>query len=299
MKTNHDIPVYQHVMTEQNQGHETRQKLYIDLEKELGLPVVSFFTSFHFPVMIEDADADMIEGLLQKVDLSKGLALLVNSPGGIGLSAERIINICKSYSGTGEFVAIVPGKAKSAATMICMGANKIYMSKTSELGPIDPQISIQNEKQVKRMNIALWNLVQSYKDLFDKAVKAKGNLEPFLQQLANYDAREIKEFESAIELSEDVAIRALQSGMMKGITKDDIKKKIKVFLTPEETKSHGRSIFFDEAKKCGLNIELMDLKSNIWKFSYELFVRTDNYTNTRAAKCIESKEHSFAANIKQ
>jgi ClpP class serine protease len=295
MKTNHEIPVYQHVMTEQNQGPETRRKLFIDLEKELGRPVITFFTSFYAPVMIEDADAAMIEGLLQKIDLSKGLALLINSPGGIGISAERILNICKSYSGTGEFITIVPGKAKSAATMICMGASKIYMSKTSELGPIDPQIQIQKDN--KKMNIALCNLVQSYKDLFDQAVKAKGNLQPYLQQLANYDAREIKEFEAAIELSEDVAIRALQSGMMKGTSKDDIKKKIKIFLTPEETKSHGRSIFHEEAKKCGLTIELMELKSKVWKLSYELFVRTDNFTNIRAAKCIESKEHSFAASI--
>lgn len=297
MKTNHDIPVFQHVMTEQNQGHETRRKLFIDLEKELGRPVISFFTSFYAPVMIEDADAAMIEGLLQKIDLSKGLAVLINSPGGIGISAERILNICKSYSGTGEFIAIVPGKAKSAATMICMGASKIYMSKTSELGPIDPQIQIQ--KDTKKMNIALCNLVQSYKDLFEQAVKAKGNLQPYLQQLANYDAREIKEFEAAIELAEDVAIRALQNGMMHGISKEDLKKKIKIFLTPEETKSHGRSIFYEEAQKCGLKIELMDLKSTIWELSYELFVRTDNYTNTRAAKCIESKEYSFTASINQ
>jgi ClpP class serine protease len=273
MKINSNIPVYQHVMTEQNQGHETRYKLYLDLEKELNMPIVSFCTSFLFPVMIEDAD--MIEGLLQKIDLSNGLALLVNSPGGIGIAAERILNICKSYSGTGEFVAIVPGKAKSAATMVCMGASKIYMSKTSELGPIDPQITIQ--KDDKKMNIAVCNLVQSYKDLFEQAVKAKGNLQPFLQQLANYDAREIKEYEAAIELSEDVAVRALQNGMMKGTTKEEIRKKIKIFLTPEETKSHGRSIFYEEAKKCGLKIELMDLKSQIWKLSYELFVRTYNY----------------------
>jgi len=259
------------------------------------MPVLSFCTSFQFPVMIEDADADMIEGLLQKIDLTNGLALFINSPGGIGIAAERILNICKSYSGTGEFVALVPGKAKSAATMVCMGSSKIYMSKTSELGPIDPQITIQKDE--KRVNIALCNLVQSYKDLFSQAEKSKGNLQPYLQQLANYDAREIKEFEVAIALSEDVAVRALQSGMMKGQTKEEIRKKIKVFLTPKETKSHGRSILYEEAKKCGLNIELMNFDSQLWKLSYELFVRTHNYTMTRVAKCIESKDHSFSANI--
>lgn len=76
------------------------------------------------------------------MDLSKGLIIMINSPGGDGLAAERIINVCRSYSGTGEYQVIVPGKAKSAATMVCFGASAIYMSPTSELGPVDPQIVI-------------------------------------------------------------------------------------------------------------------------------------------------------------
>lgn len=55
-------PVIQQVLAEENQGHETRRKLFSKLEMALGKPVVSFFTSFNFPVMIEDADADMLEG---------------------------------------------------------------------------------------------------------------------------------------------------------------------------------------------------------------------------------------------
>ncbi len=295
MNKSTDIPVYQQVLTEQNQGHETRKHLFVKLEEELQMPVVSFFTSFYYPVMIEDTDAAMLEGLLQKLDLSNGLALVINSPGGIGISAERIINICKSYSGKESFIAIVPGKAKSAATMVCLGAEAIYMSKTSELGPIDPQILIQKEK--KKFNVALCNLVSSYKELFAKATSTKGNLQPYLQQLANYDSREIKEYETAIELAEDVAIRALEHGMMKGLTKKEIKDKIKVFLTPEKTKSHGKSIFHNEAKACGLKIKLMENNSDLWKLSYELYVRTDNFTKANSVKCLECKDHSFSANI--
>lgn len=295
MKQKQDIPILQHILTEKQQGHETRRKLFVDLEKELGMPVLSFFTSFYYPVMIRDDDADMIEGLLEKMDLSKGLALIINSPGGVGLSAERIINNCRSYSGTGEFIAIVPAKAKSAATMVCMGASKILMGKTSELGPIDPQITIT--KGDRKFNVALCNLVEKYNQLFNEAVNSKGNIQPYLQQLSEYDSREIKEFEAAIQLSEDVAVRALLSGMMKGQKKDDVKKKIDVFLTPKETKSHGRSIFHSEAKKCGLNIELMPHKSQIWKLSHELFMRTHNLTSgdMGVTKCIENKDFSFGA----
>ena len=79
-----------------------------------------------------------------------------------------------------EFWAIVPGKAKSAATMICFGASKILMGVSSELGPIDPQLTITDESgQEKRYS--LFSIVKSYQSLFANALKAKGNLQPYLQ----------------------------------------------------------------------------------------------------------------------
>jgi len=83
--------------------------------------------------MIEDKDADMLVGILQKGDGSNGLAIIVSSPGD-GLAAERIINLFRSYSKTGEYWAIVPAKAKSATTMLCFGSSKIIMGPSSELG---------------------------------------------------------------------------------------------------------------------------------------------------------------------
>lgn len=289
-------PVIQQVMTEQNQGHETRKKIFIELEKKLKRPVVSFFTSFSFPVMIEDRDADMLEGVLQKMDLSNGLVLFINSPGGDGLAAERIINVCRSYSKTGDYWAIVPSKAKSAATMICFGASKIIMGATSELGPIDPQLTMSENDEMRWFSA--YNVIESYDDLFSKAVKEKGNLEPYLQQLERYDEREIKEFKAALSLSEDIAIRTLASGMLKGRSNEDISKNIKIFLTPERTKTHGRAICGEEASGCDLNIEQKDVTGDFWKLVYELYIRTNNLVSTKAAKCIESKNHSFIAAVK-
>ena len=243
------------VQAEQAQGHPTRAHLFAPLEEHLGMPVVTFFTSFLYPVMIEDDDADMLESVLQELDLTNGLALCISSPGGDGLAAERIINVCRSYSKTGEYVTIVPGKAKSAATMVCFGGSKIQMGPTSELGPIDPQLAIGGRR------FSVFNIVESYEDLFRRAVKEKGNLEPYLQQLENYDEREIKELRSALALSDDIAVRALASGMMKGTDEAEIKQKIATFLSPQRTKVHGRAIYRDEARQCGLNIEFHALVS--------------------------------------
>lgn len=277
---------------EQGQSHATRKGLYKQLERRLGMPVVLFYTSFTFPVMIDDGDAEMLEGVLQNVDTSNGLMLLISSQGGFGLAAERIINVCRSYSSTGRYDAIVPAQAKSAATMVCFGADAVHMTPKSELGPVDPQITLIEDGVPKRFSVC--NLVASYKDLFDRAVTAKGNLEPFIQQLGRYDERQIREFEDAIQLAKDISIRALQSGMLKHSAVSEIEKRIKVFLTPEEKKSHGRAIYAQEAKACGLNVADISLKSDIWRLVYEIHLRASNFVNTNAAKCVETSSDSFS-----
>ena len=293
-------PVIAQIRAEEHQGHETRKPIYKNLQDVLGRPVISYFTSFSgfgYPAMMTDVDADMIEGVLQKMDLSNGLALLISSPGGNGLAAERIINICRNYSGTGEYWAVVPSKAKSAATMICFGASKIIMSASSELGPIDPQITITIKNEPRTLSV--YNIVKSYEELFKKAVAEKeGNLEPYLQQLDAYDEREIKEFKRICSLSEDIAIRTLQSGMMKGKSNKDIKKKIELSLTPKIVHTHGRPIFKDDALNCSLNVEYIPPKDLRWEVINELYIRLNNFVSGSVPKCIENEHTSFYAALK-
>lgn len=296
MARRHSEPVISQVMAEREQTHETRQRLFRALEGALGRTVVSFFTSFRYPVMIEDTDADMLEGILQKTDSTRGLALLINSPGGSGLAAERIINACRNYSGTGDYWAIVPSKAKSAATMICFGASKILMGPTSELGPVDPQLAIPEGDTVKWLSA--YNVVQSYDELFRRAVETTGHLEPYLQQLAHYDERDITEYRAQLGLSVDIAVRYLGSGMMNGASEETIKSKIQVFLTPESTKTHGRPIYRAQALQCGLSVDAVDAKSELWRLIHELYIRTNEFVSRHALKCIESGSLSYLAPLR-
>ena len=66
------------------------------------------------------------------------------------MTAERIIRVCRAYSNN-NFEVLVSKMAKSAATMICFGADKIHMSKTSELGLIDPQVVVTDGEVQKMM----------------------------------------------------------------------------------------------------------------------------------------------------
>ena len=286
------VPVYERVLIERHQAHQTRARLFGTLEKRYGRPVVSLFTSFVFPVSIEDNDAEMLEVTLRSLDLSNGMALLISSPGGDGEAAERIIRICRSHSGTGEYWAIVPGKAKSAATMICFGASKIIMGPSSELGPVDPQI-IKADEKGRREQHSAYNIVTSYDKLFGGAVASKGRIEPYLQQLDNYDATDIQRYREVIGLADDIAVKALKRGMMKRLSESSIRRKIERFLKPQRTKSHGRPIFWDEAQSCGLTVQHPDGNNTDWNLVYELYVRSNEYVSHEAVKCIESKSTSM------
>jgi len=285
--------VYKQVQIERFQSHATRVQLFRELERLLGRPVVSLCTSFVFPIMIEDDDAEMLEAVIRNLDLSKGLVLFISSPGGDGEAAERIIRICRSHSGTGEYWALVPGKAKSAATVLCFGASKILMGPSSELGPVDPQIIFAEDG--RRRQHSAYNLVTSYDHLFKGAVRTKGHIEPFIDQLQHYDPREIQRCRELIELAEDIAVKALKTGMMRRRRLADIRRKIERFLKPPRTKSHGRPIFREEADECDLRIQAVDAKSAMWGVAHELYIRSNEYVSHGAAKCVESSSDAFYA----
>ncbi|WP_128958293.1 SDH family Clp fold serine proteinase [Bradyrhizobium guangzhouense] len=70
----------------------------------------------------------------------KDILLLIDSPGGQIEPAYLISKTLKRLAAN-KFVVAVPRRAKSAATLICLGADEIHMGMMSQLGPIDPQIS--------------------------------------------------------------------------------------------------------------------------------------------------------------
>jgi hypothetical protein len=87
---------------------------------------------------IARSDANRIYRSLASVDRARPTLLVLKSPGGDIAAAYFIGKLCREHT-TGLFEVAVPREAKSAATLICCGADVIHMGSLSELGPIDPQ----------------------------------------------------------------------------------------------------------------------------------------------------------------
>jgi hypothetical protein len=70
----------------------------------------------------------------------KDILLVIDSPGGRIEPAYLISKTLKRIA-SNKFAVAIPRRAKSAATLISLGADEIHMGMISQLGPIDPQVS--------------------------------------------------------------------------------------------------------------------------------------------------------------
>jgi hypothetical protein len=296
MKAPRRRAAYQTLLDEVAQRHRTRRRILRRLEQITGRKVLSYFVSFADAVaMIEHSDSDLLEEALRQFAPgdTRGLTLIVNAPGGDGLAAERIVRVCRAYAG-GDFEVIVPRMAKSAATMICFGANAIWMSETAELGPVDPQVGWLDEDRVVRMSAR--ELILSYESLLQQAVTCPGNIEPYIQQLSRYDARLVETYRTAEALSASIAVNLLGCSMMRGQGEDVIKERIRPFLESHETRSHARAIYHERAADCGLVVRLFDIKGDTWQDIWELYLRSSHAVDTSSySKLVETAEHAFVA----
>jgi membrane-bound ClpP family serine protease len=84
-------------------------------------------------------DADKLYRSVSRFRSSKPMLLVLHSPGGEIEPAFLMSKLCREHA-KGAFEVAVPRRAKSAATLLACGADRIHMGSLSELGPIDPQI---------------------------------------------------------------------------------------------------------------------------------------------------------------
>lgn len=67
------------------------------------------------------------------------ISLFLHTRGGSTLAAWSLVNLVRQF--TDKLEIIVPAKAHSAGTLMCLGADSIMMTRQATLGPIDPSVN--------------------------------------------------------------------------------------------------------------------------------------------------------------
>lgn len=128
--------------------YEDRIDLYKRIEEQRERPLVIYVTSLRHNAsgkMASDVITEFIRQIRVIPKTEKRISIFLVSNGGDPTVAWRIISLLRE-----QFVdveVLLPFAAYSAATLLAMGANRVFMHPFANLGPIDPQIvSGDNQK---------------------------------------------------------------------------------------------------------------------------------------------------------
>lgn len=180
------------------------------------------------------------------------LDLILHSPGGSAEAAESIVKYLR-----GRFPGlrvIVPVAAMSAASMMAMSADVIILGAHSQLGPIDPQITIPTTEGPRSAPAAA--IIQQFNEAKSDLEKNPDHIVAWLPILRNYSPALLKVCMDSANLSKSMVADWLEKYMFSGSNKAKEKaKQIAEFLgNYNNFKSHSRGIDRDQLREVGLNI---------------------------------------------
>lgn len=250
------------------QGRYTRQAKIAEIQEFTGRRLISYVAAPQWT--IQQSDIPPIVDLLQDVDEGSDLDLLLHTLGGDIDQAERIVLLCRRKIGKeAQFRVIVPDSAKSAGTLIALGADEIVMGYASELGPIDPQITITTAGGESMTRPA-----QSFKDGLRSIIDESedGNVSPaYFPLLDKLDPALIDFCDKAIERSKKFAREYLRLYMLKHESDEKINDVVDVLVNADEHLSHGAVIDAERAHRFGLKIASLDPDDDLWQAYWRLY----------------------------
>lgn len=186
---------------------------------------------------------------IPKNKTKKRVSVVLHSSGGfLDVITSLVYMLRKRFQ---EFYIIIPEIAHSAATIITFGADKILMSYYSSLSPVDPQITLRSPAG----NIgASTEDIEGYYELTNGMFKDDAAKIQAFSLLANrFPPEVLGHIKRVQKQTQMIAAKLLKYHHFQD---HKIQKIINKFQ--KEFFSHDYRIHFDEAKKLGLNVELMD-----------------------------------------
>lgn len=231
-------------------------------------------------IEVNDSDKNGFMATIHQLDRSKGLDLIVHTPGGDVAATESLVDYLRGMFGT-DIRVIVPHLAMSAGTMIALSAKEVLMGKHSSLGPIDPQIHGVPAHGIK--------------EEFDRAV-AEISADParihvWQPIIAKYSPTLIGECEKAIDWANKMVKAWLETGMFEGEAEaSDLADKVLNELADHAlTLSHSRHISAQKALDLGIKVEMLEDQQDLQEAVLSVHhACVQTVTETPAFKIIEN-----------
>ena len=237
---------------------------------------------------LELRDFENIFECVKTIGKQEKLDLYIVSHGGFANPAYKIARLFQNYSEK-RFSVLVPYYAKSAATILSLGADEIVMGPASELGPIDPQLISKGNFQISALTL------KESLDYITKAVKEDPETAPlYVPMMDKIHLMQLGHFEREIESAKQYATELLTSRKINKLKIEEAKKIASKFI--ERYKTHGfvidakmaKTLLSDTVKE----IDSINSEDNLWKCMWQLYNVYDRYVKDKKniIKIIETSD---------
>lgn len=268
-------------------AYDTLRSKYLKKLSELtGRNVIAYYSGFlkdnnYENLDINDNDMTGFMVVSEDLDPSKGLDLILHTPGGSPTATEGIVKYLHGVFGN-DIRVIVPQMAMSAGTMLACSSKEIIMGLHSCLGPIDPQVN----------RIPAFSVIQEHEAARKELDDNNKNVTYWQIQLGKYPPAYYYFVKDAIALSDKLVGEWLQDYMFFDKSKKEAKKAASSVLKVlnSNNQSHSRHFSIDDCRKMGLKVISLEddkkLRDAVLSVHYTYLITIDG---TYSAKFIENQ----------
>jgi len=239
------------------------------------------------PLMsINDDDKNGFMSAVRGLEVSKGLDIILHTPGGNIGATESLIDYLKQKF-HGDMRAIVPQLAMSGGTIIACACKEILMGKQSSLGPIDPQIN----------GLPASGIVSEFYHAYREMKQDKSKINVWGPVISRYPPSLVENCKNAISWSKELAEEYLTGSMFRDDLRRDsdramekISEIIRLLTDQNMTKSHSRHIPMPICQDTGLKIVEMEKDHDLQDLILSVHHASAlTITNTHVLKIIENQ----------
>ena len=260
-----------------------RRKYLSEVANKTGRNIIAYYSGWlqkpNSPdSAVNDKDKSAFMVNIHRMDRTKGLDLILHTPGGDLAATESIVDYLHNMFGN-DIRAIVPQISMSAGTMIALSCKEIIMGKQSNLGPIDPQMG----------GVACQAVIEEFEQakLDIRANPASATLWQVI--IGKYHPTFLGACKKAIEWSVELVEEWLHRNMCKGDARL-IKNILGEFSDHGKNKSHARHISKEKCKSLGLQIIDMEDDNDLQDLiltTHHAFMHT--FSHSGAIKIVENQ----------
>ena len=198
---------------------------------------------------IDDNDKNAFMQVVHRLDKSRGLDLILHTPGGQIAATESIVSYLKSIFGN-DIRAFIPQLAMSAGTMIALSCKEIVMGKQSNIGPIDPQFG----------GISCAGVIEEFENAVSQIQQKPASAPLWQVIISKYHPTFLGDCQKAIDWSNTMVGEWLSSNMLASEANPDASAKAitDVLGSHKATLTHSKHIHLDECKNLGIKVVALE-----------------------------------------